>query len=540
VRKIIFFFVLLVACTSNPNQPVRTSAEPSGRPKLVVGIIVDQMRHEYLYRYYDKFGNDGFKRIMKEGFVNKNTHYNYIPTKTAPGHASVYTGTTPAVHGIIGNSWYDRKLKRDIENVEDTVLKCLSPRNMLATTITDELKIATQGRSKVIGISIKDRGAILPAGHNPDGAFWYEEETGNFTSSKYYNNPSPEWLKKFNDKHYADSLLNLTWNTLLPIAEYTESGPDDTNYEEIFEGKERPVFPYNLAELRSKNDNFELLPTTPFGNTITTLLAIAAMEGEKIGQDEVTDFLAISYSSTDKIGHAFGPQSVEVEDVYLRLDQELASLIAYFDKNVGKGEYLLFLTADHATAEVPGLMNDQKMPAGLFPEDDLKDKINTQLGRLIGKGNWVDAVGNEQVFLNQSLIQEKKLELVKVQQLVADYLGQQEGIAIAFPANLFKTNHYASGTEALLYRGYHWKRSGDILMVYEPGWIAHEPVGTSHGSGYAYDTHVPMLWFGWKIKPGVSSNRHCITDIGPTISNLLDIAWPNGTRGNPIEEVVNN
>lgn len=536
MRKGILLAVLLVGCTAKPGE--HKSGEPTVKPKLVVGIVVDQMRHEYLYRYYTKFGDGGFKRIMKEGFVNKNTHYNYIPTKTAPGHASVYTGATPGVHGIIGNSWYDRRLKRDIENVEDTVLKCFSPRNLLSTTVTDELKIATQGRSKVVGLSIKDRGAILPAGHNPDGAFWYDEETGNFTSSKYYKNPSPEWLKKFNDQHVADSLLNLTWNTLLPIEQYTESGPDDTNYEEIFEGKERPVFPYNLAELRSKNDNFELLPNTPFGNTITTQLAIAAIEGEKMGEDDVTDFLAISYSSTDKIGHGFGPQSVEVEDVYLRLDQELATLLAYLDKKVGKGEYLLFLTADHAVAEVPKFMNDQKMPAGLIPEDDMKDRINNYLITLLGKGNWVEAVGNEQVFLNQKLVQEKKQNLVSVQQHVADYLVQQEGIARAFPANVFKVNSYSFGIEALLQRGYHWKRSGDVLMVYEPAWLPHDPVGTSHGSGYSYDTHVPLLWFGWQIKSGASSVHQSITDIAPTVSMILNIREPNSASGVVIREVT--
>lgn len=505
---------------------------------MVVGIVVDQMRPEYLYRYYDKYCNDGFKRIMREGFVNKNTHYNYIPTKTAPGHASVYTGATPGVHGIIGNNWYDRRLRRDIENVEDTVLKCLSPRNMLSTTITDELKIATQNRGKVVGISIKDRGAILPAGHNPDGAFWYEEETGNFTSSKYYSNPTPEWLTKFNSKHHADSLLNLTWNTLLPMAEYTESGPDDTQYEEIFEGKKRPVFPYDLAELRGKNGNFELLPTTPFGNTITTLLAMAAVEGESIGEDDVTDFLAISYSSTDKIGHGFGPQSVEVEDVYLRLDQELASLLAYLDKNVGKGEYLLFLTADHAVAEVPRFMNDQKMPAGLFPEEALQEKINAHLVGLFGKGKWVEAVGNEQVFLNQTLIKGAKLEMVKVQQLVADFLVQQEGIARSFPANLFKANYYEGGAEALLHRGYHWKRSGDVLMVYEPGWLPHDSVGTSHGSGYAYDTHVPLLWYGWGVTAGFSSTYHAITEIAPTVSMMLNIKAPNSSSAIVIQDLT--
>lgn len=534
MRNIFIVAIFLTACTTGVDQITTMGTEQVDRPKLVVGIVVDQMRHEYLYRFFDKYGDGGFKRLMKEGFVNKNAHYNYIPTKTAPGHASVYTGATPSVHGIIGNSWYDRRLGRDIENVEDTVLKCFSPRNMLATTITDELKIATQGRSKVVGVSIKDRGAILPAGHNPDGAFWYEVETGNFISSAYYKNSNPEWLKKFNGRLYADSLLNLTWNTLLPIEQYTESGTDDTNYEEIFKGIDRPVFPYNLAELRKKNDNFELLPTTTFGNTITTLIAKAAMEGEQLGEDDITDFLAVSYSSTDKVGHGFGPQSVEVQDVYLRLDQEISVLLNYLDQHVGKGEYLVFLTADHAVAEVPGFMRDQKIPAGLIPEDGMKDILNTYLSGLYGKDYYVDAVDNEQVYLNQKLVQEKKLDLLRIQQQVADYLAQQEGIASAFPAHRFKTIPPAEGTQTLLFRGYHWKRSGDVLLVYEPGWLAHDPVGTSHGSGYTYDTHVPMLWFGWNVSTGVSTKRQHITDIAPTISMLLNIKLPSGATGEPI------
>jgi predicted AlkP superfamily pyrophosphatase or phosphodiesterase len=341
-------------------------------------------------------------------------------------------------------------------------------------------------------------------------------------------------LNKFNDRHYSDSLLNLTCNTLLPIAFYTESGPDDTEYEEIFAVKERPVFPFNLAELRSKNDNFGLLPTTPFGNTITTLLSQAAIEGEQMGADDVTDFLAISYSSTDKVGHGFGPQSVEVEDVYLRLDLELASLLNYLDQTVGKGEYLVFLSADHAVAEVPNWMNDHHMPAGLIDEDDLKTQLNTYLVARYGAGYYVDNVGNEQVYLNHKLIKEKRLDLGQVQQLLADYLIQHDGIAYAFPANRFKVTSPAPGVETHLYNGYHVKRSGDVMMVYEPGWLVHDPVGTTHGSGYTYDTHVPMIWFGWKIPPGVSVKRQQITDIAPTLSTLLNKTFPSGASGEPI------
>jgi predicted AlkP superfamily pyrophosphatase or phosphodiesterase len=346
------------------------------KPKLVVGIVIDQMRYDYLDRYWNKFGNDGFKKIINNGFNCKNTHYNYMPTYTGPGHASIYTGTTPENHGIIANDWYDKRQKKYVYCAEDTTVKTIgstskdglmSPKNMITTTITDQLKLNTNFKGKVIGISLKDRGAILPAGHKADAAYWFEgKNTGKWISSSYYFNELPKWVQEVNKKNSANTYLNSPWNTLLPIAEYTASIADNNPYEGLFEGEKTPTFPHNLPALRDSNENYSLIKNTPFGNNITTEMALAAIIGEKLGEDEITDFLALSYSSPDYIGHQFGPMSVEVQDNYLRLDQDIAQLLTYLESKFGKDEVLIFITADHGAVDVPQFLIDNHIPAGYF------------------------------------------------------------------------------------------------------------------------------------------------------------------------------
>lgn len=512
--------------------------EVNDGPKIVVGIVVDQMRAEYLNRYYDKFEEGGFKRLLKEGFNNKNTHYNYIPTKTGPGHASVYTGTTPAIHGIIGNSWYDRGLERMLENIEDVARGVKSPENMLTTTITDELQLSNQGRSKVIGVSIKDRGAILPAGHMGDGAYWYDGKSGNMISSNYYQDAAPAWVDQFNGRKVADSLLNLTWNTLLPIEQYTESGPDNTRYERIVKSKKDPVFPYNLKKLRKDNGDFGYLPETPFGNTITTKFAIEAIKHEALGKGDYTDFIAVSYSSTDKIGHAYGPQSVEVQDTYIRLDRELAELLSFLDNHVGEGNYLLFLTADHAAMDVANFSLDNKIPAGIINASALESTLNDFLNERYGQDGLIDFLGNEQIYLNDQLINEKGLEKKEIEKALVERLMQEKGIARAFRSEVFKNSDFETGIMGRLQRGYNHQRSGDVLMVFLPNWAVGQERGTDHSSGYTYDTHVPLLWYGWNVKPGKSYKEQSITDIAATLSMMLDIKFPSGCIGQPILEVL--
>lgn len=522
------------------------------KPKLVVGIIVDQMRQEYLYRFYDKFGKGGFRKLMNDGFMLKNAHYNYTPTITGPGHASVYTGTTPAVHGIIGNEFYDKKSKKFVNCVEDTLYRPvgndgangrLSPWRLLSSTVTDELKLFTQKRAKVIGISIKDRGAILPAGHLADAAYWYDSKSGKFISSTYYMTKLPDWLVKFNGQNLADKFLSQEWQTLLPIEQYTESGPDDSPYESKFTGQDRSTFPYKLSQLRAKNGNFGLLTSTPFGNDYLTHMANATLIGEQMGKDEITDFLCVSYSATDAVGHAKGPNAIEVEDTYLRLDRSIENLLQKLDLEVGSGNYLIFLTADHAVAEVPQYLKDNKIPSGYFSDDKLKSKLDEFLSSYYPGKSFIENISNQQIFLNQEAFNRDPrasgMDMFIVTELIGKYLMTMNGIANYYTeATLRQGNYSEGGSKGSIIRGYHAKRSGDIVYILEPGWTeSGSTQGTTHGSHYTYDTHIPALFYGYGIKKGSSVQYHCITDIAPTISSLLNIKFPSGSTGQPIKEI---
>lgn len=538
--------ITLLLCLLSLNAICQTE-----RPKLVVGIVVDQMRQEYLYRFSSKFGNGGFKRLMAQGFMARNGHYNYVPTYTGPGHASIYTGATPAVHGIISNSWYDKELKRAVNCVEDgryTIVGAaqgngdVSPFRMLSTTITDELKISTQRRAHVVGLSIKDRGAVLPAGHAADGAYWYDGKTGKFISSTYYKPGLPLWLDQFNNQNLADKYLNKTWSTLLPIDQYTESGPDDNAYETIMKGKARPVFPYNLATLRKLNDNFELLTSTPFSNDMLTELTKAAIIGEEMGVDNVPDFLAVSFSAPDYIGHAMGPNSIEVEDTYLRLDKNLEDLLNTLDKNVGVGQYIVFLTSDHGVAEVPQSLIDLKIPAGYFDMKKLETDLNNYMNQYFPGVKVIDDVSNQQVFLDHSKFsgnpKTSGIDLLITIQLITKFLSSVEGVNNVFTKISIQESELDISEKGMVTRGFHPNRSGDVAFTLKSGWLTGSVTGTTHGSHYTYDTNIPMLFFGTGVKPGISDTYHPITDIAPTLSVLLGIKFPSGCTGQPISEAI--
>lgn len=522
------------------------------KPKLVVGIMVDQMRHEYLYRFYNKFGEGGFRRLMNDGFILKNAHYNYAPTVTGPGHASVYTGTTPSVHGIIDNEYYDKEKGKEVNCVEDERQKPVgvtsgngdvSPWRLLSSTVTDELKLFTQKRSKVIGISIKDRGAALPAGHMADAAYWYDAKSGKFISSTYYLTQLPEWVTAFNAKNLADIYLSQEWKTVLPINQYTESGPDDTPYERKFKGKDKPTFPYKLSELRSQNGNFDLLSSTPFAIDYLTEMTKAAVVGEKLGKDDITDFLCVSYSTADAIGHQFGPNSVEVEDAYLRLDRSLADLFKTLDKETGAGNYTVFLTADHGVADVPQYLTDNKMPGGYFNERRTRVLLDEFLSGYFPGNKLIAHLNNGQVYLDHDAFQRDPkssgIDMFIVGELIGKFLMTQEGTANYYTEGMIRQGRYdEAGAKGMVIRGYHPKRSGDVVFLLESGWIeAGWPQGSTHGSSYTYDTHVPVLFYGKGIKKGVSTQYHTITDIAPTLSILLNIKFPTGCTGKPVSEL---
>ncbi len=514
-------------------------------PKLVVGIVIDQMRTDYIYRYWNRFGEGGFKRLVNEGFFCKNTHYNYVPTYTGPGHCSIYTGCTPSVHGIIANDWYVKETGITQYCVSDKNAKSIgttskngmmSPHNQLTTTMGDELKLFTNGKAKVFGVSLKDRSSVLPVGHSANAAFWYDEETGNFVSSDWYVKELPVWLNNFNAKKLPKTYLEKGWNTLYGIETYTNSIADDNKYELAPNKKEKPVFPYDYNKQLEKN-SWGILKATPWGNTITKDLAIECLKNESLGKDDISDMLCISFSSTDYVGHAYGLRAVEVEDVYLRLDKDLEELLKTLDAEVGQENYVLFLTADHGAADVAAYLKDMKIPAGYIKEKKLEKELKMFCVAQYGDSLILN-MSNQQLFLNTTKLISLKLNNDDVEKTLANKLIQMEGIAEAYPSSVLKFESYKGDNfKSLIANGYNHKRSGNVAFSYLPGWLDIQETGTTHGAAYGYDTHVPLLFYGMGIKKGESVKPYYITEIAPTISILLNNPFPNGCTSKPIEEV---
>lgn len=535
--KYFFQAFIILFCVSNTFSQGKLE-----RPKLVVGIVVDQMRNDYMFRYYDKYSEDGFKRLMRDGFYCKNNHFSYMPTYTGPGHASVYTGTTPAYHGIIANDWFDKETGTEVYCSSDETCFTvgaensdgkMSPSRMLSTSITDELRLSTNFKSKVLGVAIKDRGSILPAGHLANAAYWLSG--GDFISSTYYMKDLPAWVSKFNDEDRVEAFINGGWNTLLPIEEYTESIADDNKYEGVFQGEEKPVFPHDLQSLYARNKDLGMIRSTPFGNTLVTDFAIEALKNEEMGKDAACDFLALSYSSPDYIGHIYGNRSIESQDNYLRLDLEIARFLKYLDDEIGEGNYLVFLTADHGSADVPSYFMDNKVPAGYLDlntmETELIDYMKSEYDLA---ASAIRSFSNYQLFFEYDSLRAKSVNPAAFYSDIARFLRNYPGIYNAVSADVIRENYYAEGVMAALNRGYNPQRSGDVLLIPQADWLYYGPVGTSHGSPYSYDTHVPLIFYGWNVEPGVTHQRTEIRDIASTLSMLLNISLTSGNTGNPI------
>jgi predicted AlkP superfamily pyrophosphatase or phosphodiesterase len=548
VPLLLITFLFALACQSQKATTTQTTSAniDTSKPKLIVGIVVDQMRYDYLTRFYSKYGEGGFKRMINEGFNCKNNHFNYVPTYTGPGHASVYTGTTPKYHGVIGNDWYDKEEKKSVYCAGDETVQSvgttdkagqMSPHRMKTTSFADENRLFTQMQGKTIGIALKDRGAILPAGHTANAAYWFHgKDEGNWISSTFYMNELPKWVSDFNSKKSVASYFK-EWNTYYDIATYTESGSDLNTFEGGYKGKETATFPYDLETLKTQNGNYELIKISAFGNDITTDFAIAAIEGEQLGKDNFTDVLAVSYSTPDYVGHNFGVNSKEIQDTYIRLDKDLERLFKYLDANVGKNQYTVFLSADHAAVEVPAYLQSVKIPAGYFESSAFKKKVNKFVKVKFGAEDLIESISNNQIFLNRVKLNEMNLILEDVQQIIANEIITYEHIDKVYTASTLTNTSFSSGIEVLLQNGYHQKRSGDVIYVLDPSVISYSKTGSTHGSSFNYDTHVPLLFFGKGIKQGSTLERTTIIDIAPTMSALLGIAFPNAATGQPLEFV---
>lgn len=549
--KSLFLTVLTISTISVSAQqkksaaPVQNASVP--RPKLMVGIMVDQMRWDYLYRFYERYGSGGFKRMLNEGFSAENTYINYVASVTAIGHASVYTGSVPAIHGMAGNDFIDQSTGRTVYCVEDTTVSTvgsgtvvagqMSPRNLLSTTVTDELRLATNFRSKVISVASKDRGSILPGGHSANAAYWYDEDTGNWVTSTYYMNALPAWVSNFNAQKHHEKYLKQDWNTLYPINTYVQSTKDDTRYEGRFSGMTSSTFPVRTSEMSGSWNT--LITSTPYGSSLTLDLARAAVENEGLGADPITDFLAVSISSPDYIGHQFGPNSIEVEDTYLRLDRDLATFFTYLDTKVGKGNYTVFLTADHAVQHNAGFMLDNKINAGVFQTSANMRELNTLLENEFKIKGAIRSFSNYQVSLNYAAIEAGKGSVAAIKTKAIDFLKKKEGVAFAVDMDEAQTTNIPAKYRERIINGYNRERSGVIQIILKPAWYSGSgtaPTGATHGTLSPDDTHIPFVLMGWGIKHGKTNTSHNITDIAPTISGLLRIQEPNGNIGEAVNE----
>ena len=498
------------------------------KPKLVVGIVIDQMRYDYIYRFWNDFGQDGFKRLVNEGHFFRNAQFGYVPTYTGPGHASIYTGTTPSVHGIIANDWYDKNSGDYIYCAGDgemhTVCNCeqknvdvvsddgkMSPHHMLTTTFGDELKLFNKD-SRVFGISLKDRGAILPAGHSADAAYWLSSE-GTWITSSFYMDNLPDYVEKINNNPLQNYLKGM-WSV---------------------EGE----FSHNLDDLLLSSGK-SAIKKTPFGNTILKDLAIEILNEEKLGQGENTDLITISFSSTDYIGHKYGPHAAEIKDTYLRLDKDIQEILEVIDNKLGFENVVLFITADHGVVSEPKELLKRNIPSGYFDGSVMKTELSIHLKSVYGEGNWIKNYSNNQLFLNHLLISNLNINLEEIQRKCAQFFLKYEWVKNTYTSTQLNENEYQDSFHSLVQRGYNQKRSGDVVVSLQTGWLSSywSNGGTTHGSSYSYDTHVPLIFWGGSISQGQTDRKVNICDIAPTISTILGIAYPNGCTGNPLPEVT--
>jgi len=538
-QYLIFLLAFFLGLQSATAQIVNPKPQ-TGKPKLVVGLVIDQMRWDYLYRYTNLYSEKGFKRLLKEGFSCENTMIPYTPTYTAPGHTCIYTGSVPAIHGIVSNGWYSRLNGKYVYCTDDSTVNAvgssskagkMSPKNMWTTSIADELRLSTNFKSKVIGIALKDRGAILPAGHSANAAYWYDDKIGKWISSTHYMEALPAWVNAFNDKGYPEKYMGKEWTLLLPEIKYSASTIDNKPYEWPIKGLETVTFPHKLNTITK--DKFDAFKTTPFANTYTFDFAKAAIENESLGKNTVPDFLTVSISSTDYVGHSFGPNSIEVEDTYLRLDKDIADFLSFLDAKLGKGNYLFFLSADHGAAHVPAFLNEHKIQGAGIDDEVLEKSLNRKIETSFGLKKAVEHVSSYQVILQDSLRDHEDLKA-----FIITELKKEEYIQTAVDLTEMSEATLQAIQKERIINGYTPSRSGDIQFIFKPGYFDGSSKGTTHGLWNPYDSHIPLLFFGTGIKSGKLYRETYMTDIAPTLAALLQIQMPSGCVGHVIPELM--
>jgi predicted AlkP superfamily pyrophosphatase or phosphodiesterase len=523
---------------------------PPDKPRIVIGIVVEQLKYDQLEKFRDRLGDNGIKRLINEGTYFKNASFQYMLTQSAPGHATISTGTEPSFHGITSDNWYLPLRNELIYCTKDIEVNPVggsfenglhSPVNLQASSFSDELEMATNKNAKVFGVGLKENSSILSVGHSADAAYWFDNSTGTWMSSTYYIDTLPAWVNDFNAMKFSESYMNSTWSLFRQAKDYADCLADTNNFEVGFNNVN--YFPYDLKKMRSKGilnsrNDFSLLRETPFGNSLTTNFAIRLIENEKLGKDDVTDYLSICYSATDNIGHRFGPSSVEMGDAILRLDDEIRNLLKFLNDSIGKKNILIYFTAAHGISEIPAVLESNRIPAGYFKQNQALQLLRSYLNAVYGEGDWVKGYSERQVFLNRTLIEDARLQLEDVQKKVARFLVQFTGVAAAYPYSAFEANDFGNGNLKRIINNFSPQRSGDVIVTLNPGWVENEgDFVTNHNSPYEYDSHVPLIWYGWTVNRSTVTRQVNMTDIAATLSSLCKVPYPNACTGEPLFEL---
>ncbi|NMC37264.1 MAG: alkaline phosphatase family protein [Bacteroidales bacterium] len=550
IRNKFILSVILTGLVATGSLFSQQAYLPPDKPRLIVGIVVEQLRFDQLEKFRDRLSDNGIKRLISEGTFFRNASFEYLLTQGAPGFSTISTGTEPSYHGITSDNWYQALKDEQIYCSKDISVDPVggsyesglhSPVNLQASTFTDELKLATNMTAKVYGVGLKEYSAIFSAGHSADGAFWFDNTTGTWMTSTYYMKSLPGWVNDFNDMKHSDTYLNGTWNLLRPVTDYSICLADTNHFEAGFNG--RNFFPYDLKKMSQKKSgnsskDYSFLRETPFGNTFTTDFALKLVESEGLGRDETPDFLAICYSSTDYIGHRFGPSSVEMGDAIYRLDKEVETIITYLNEKLGKKNYLVYFTSAHGVSEIPTVMEYSRIPSGYFKQNQALQLLRSYLNAVYGEGNWVRGYSEKQIFLNRTLIEDARITLEDIQKKVARFMNQMTGVASAYPYSAFEANDYGGGHLKKIINNFSHQRSGDVIVTLNPGWVEKDGEQiTNHNSPYEYDSHVPLIWYGWTVNRDVVMRRINMTGIAATLSSLCKIPFPNSCTGEPMTEL---
>ncbi len=547
--RLIHRIFLILIVFSGPFFRLNSNAQAiADKPAIVVGIVVEGLKYDWIERYWNLFGEGGIKRLMKQGTSFTDASVPFLFADIGSSNASISTGAPPAIHGIISENWYSRLRREPVNCTKDYLARSIGGTNgnarhsanqLLANTLGDQLILSSNYKSKVISVSFRPESAILLEGHLPGSAYWFDSPSGNWITSSQYANTLPEWVNTFNSRNSAGHYMTRDWELLLADNLYSSCPPDDNGLETGFFNQFK-TFPYSLSRIRHESlgqDN-EILGMTPFGNTLTTDFALAAFLEEGLGKDPATDILWVSYTSIDQITKLFGPDSREVADALLRLDMDLQRLIYQVEETLGKDKALIFLTSTHGSCMDPDYSKALNLPGGFFRYRNAVSLLNSYLSAIYGDGAWVENYVKNQLYLNETLIDQKKLSFTIIQDQAARFLTHFDGVARAIPSDRLIKGEVTSLWGDMVQNSFNPDRTGDIILILQPGWIEEENTDSDSRSPYSYDTHVPMIWYGWKTSKQIIHRPVTLLDIAPTIAHLLNISAPSGSSGKILYELI--